>query len=73
MRLDPTLPAGDIQEFFFDWYPVFGVFFMSMLLFVFLTLLRSTMGTTKPETVKASKTGRCSGRRSRGSTPPRTS
>jgi len=48
--------AGEIQEFFFDWYPVFGVFFMSMLLLVFLRLMRTTVGTTKPETVKASQT-----------------
>jgi cell division protease FtsH len=47
---------GSIQEFFFDWYPVFGVFFMACLLLVFFRLMRSTMGTTKPETVKASKT-----------------
>ena len=47
---------SEIQEFFFDWYPVFGVFFMAMLLFVFLKLMRSTVGSTKPETVKASKT-----------------
>ena len=52
----PTLTANEIQGFFFDWYPVFGVVFMFGLLFVFLTLLRGTMGTTKPETVKASKT-----------------
>ncbi|MGE5283257.1 MAG: ATP-dependent metallopeptidase FtsH/Yme1/Tma family protein [Chloroflexota bacterium] len=45
-----------IHEFAFDWYPVFGVFFMACLLLVFLRLMRSTMGTTKPETVKASKT-----------------
>jgi cell division protease FtsH len=48
--------ASEIQSFFFDWYPVFGVFFMFGLLLVFLKLLRGTMGTTKPETVKASKT-----------------
>jgi cell division protease FtsH len=48
--------AEDIKNFFFDWYPVFGVFFMFGLLIVFVTLLRGTMGTTKPETVKASKT-----------------
>ncbi len=48
--------AHGIQEFFFDWYPVFGVVFMAGLLFVFLRLMRSTMGSTKPETVKASKT-----------------
>ncbi len=44
-----------VQEFFFDWYPVFGVIFMAMLLFVFLRLMRSTVGSTKPETVKAAK------------------
>jgi cell division protease FtsH len=48
--------ASDIQEFFFDWYPVFGVIFMACLLLVFLKLMRSTVGTTKPETVKASQT-----------------
>jgi cell division protease FtsH len=48
--------ANEIQEFFFDWYPVFGVFFMLCLLIVFLKLMRTTVGTTKPETVKASKT-----------------
>ena len=51
-----AITTGGIHEFFFDWYPVFGVFFMGCLLFVFLRLMRSTMGTTKPETVKASKT-----------------
>src|SRR4051795_1323848 len=49
------LPAS-IQEFFFDWYPVFGVFFSAGLLTVFVLLLRGTMRTTRPETVKASKT-----------------
>ncbi|HEX4305452.1 MAG TPA: AAA family ATPase [Solirubrobacterales bacterium] len=44
-----------VQEFFFDWYPVFGVLFMAMLLFVFLRLMRTTIGSTKPETVKASR------------------
>jgi cell division protease FtsH len=44
-----------IQEFFFDWYPVFGVLFMAMLLLVFLRLMRTTIGSTKPETVKATK------------------
>jgi cell division protease FtsH len=46
--------AGDIQRFFFDWYPVFGVIFMAGLLLLFLRLLRTTVGSTKPETVKAS-------------------
>jgi cell division protease FtsH len=56
MSLIQALPAGDIKSFFFDWYPVFGVIFMFGLLMIFLTLLRSTVGSTKPETVKASKT-----------------
>src|SRR3954453_14106165 len=56
MEIFQSLPAGDIKEFFFDWYPVFGVFFMFALLMVFVTLLRPTIGSTKPETVKASKT-----------------
>ena len=73
MHLIQTLIAGDIQGFFFDWYPVFGVFFMFSLLLVFVTLLRSTVGSTKPETVKAARRSRSSGRRSRASTRPRTS
>ena len=48
--------AADIQEFFFNWYPVFGVLFMSILCFVFLKMMRGMMGSTKPETVKASRT-----------------
>src|SRR3954454_19044111 len=48
--------ATEVQEFFFNWYPVFGVFFMALLLFVFLKMMRGMMGTTKPETVKASRT-----------------
>ena len=56
MNLILALQASDIKSFFFDWYPVFGVVFMFCLLLVFVTLLRGTMGTTKPETVKASKT-----------------
>ncbi len=56
MHLTQALAASEIQSFFFDWYPVFGVFFMCGLLLVFLKLLRGTMGTTKPETVKASQT-----------------
>jgi cell division protease FtsH len=48
--------AQEIQNFFFNWYPVFGVVFMAALLVVFFRLLRSTMGSTKPETVKASQT-----------------
>src|SRR5215203_2595087 len=46
----------EIQEFFFNWYPVFGVVFMALLLFVFLKMMRGMMGSTKPETVKASRT-----------------
>jgi cell division protease FtsH len=48
--------AEEIQEFFFNWYPVFGVFFMALLLYIFLKMTRGMMGTTKPETVKASHT-----------------
>src|SRR3954466_13674507 len=48
--------AQEVQEFFFNWYPVFGVFFMALLLFIFLRMMRGMMGTTKPETVKASRT-----------------
>jgi cell division protease FtsH len=50
------MTAASIQSFFFEWYPVFGIFFMFCLLIVFVTLLRGTLGATKPETVKASKT-----------------
>jgi cell division protease FtsH len=56
MHLIQILPAGDVKGFFFDWYPVFGVFFMFCLMVIFVSLLRSTMGSTKPQTVKASKT-----------------
>ncbi|HEY1855247.1 MAG TPA: AAA family ATPase [Solirubrobacterales bacterium] len=48
--------SESIQNFFFNWYPVFGVFFMALLLLVFLRLMRTTVGSTKPETVKASRT-----------------
>ena len=48
--------ATEIQEFFFNWYPVFGVIFSGCLIVIFLKLLRTTVGSTKPETVKASKT-----------------
>ncbi len=44
-----------VQEWFFNWYPVFGVFFMAVLLLVFMRKLRMTVGSTKPESVKASK------------------
>ena len=62
MYLPLALSAEGIQEFVFDWYPIFGVVFMFMLLLIFMRLMRSTMGSTKPETVKASK-----GRRSASS------
>jgi cell division protease FtsH len=48
------LVAG-VSDFFFEWYPVFGVAFSAGLLIVFVLLLRSTMGSTRPETVKASQ------------------
>jgi cell division protease FtsH len=56
MALVLAFQANEVKNFFFDWYPVFGVFFMFALLLVFVTLLRGTLGATKPETVKASKT-----------------
>src|SRR5215510_16063668 len=48
--------AQEVRTFFENWYPVVAVFFMGGMLFIFFRLLRSTVGTTKPETVKASKT-----------------
>ena len=50
------LLASSFTDFFFEWYPVFGVVFSGGLLIIFVLLLRSTMGTTRPETVKASST-----------------
>ncbi|MGZ5324007.1 MAG: ATP-dependent metallopeptidase FtsH/Yme1/Tma family protein [Solirubrobacterales bacterium] len=47
---------GGVSDFFFEWYPVFGVAFSGGLLIVFVILLRNTMGTTRPETIKASRT-----------------
>jgi cell division protease FtsH len=55
MLLPLGLTATEVQDFAFNWYPVFGVIFMFVLLLIFLRLMRSTMGSTKPETVKASK------------------
>jgi ATP-dependent Zn protease len=50
------LPAADLKQFLFDWYPLFGVLFMACLLLVFVTLMRTTMSSTKPEMVKSNKT-----------------
>src|SRR5256886_11231293 len=47
---------ASVPDFFFTWYPVFGVAFSGGILIVFVFLLRATMGTTRPETVKGSKT-----------------
>jgi cell division protease FtsH len=44
-----------ISDFVFEWYPVFGVVFMAGLLVVFVLLLRGTMRSTKPETIRASQ------------------
>jgi cell division protease FtsH len=55
-KLLTEILTADLKTFVFDWYPVFGVFFMAGLLLVFMALLRSTMRSTKPQTVKASKT-----------------
>src|SRR6266516_390162 len=43
-------------HFFLDWYPVFGGLSMAGILAVFLYIARGMMGTTRPETVKSSKT-----------------
>src|SRR6266508_5916918 len=48
--------ATTFNDFIFDWYPVFGVVFSGGLLVIFVLLLRNAMGTTRPETVRASKT-----------------
>src|SRR5215475_9678801 len=48
--------AQEIRTFFENWYPVVAVFFMGGMLIIFSRLLRSTMGSTKPETVKSTKT-----------------
>ena len=45
-----------LRAFFDEWYTVFGVFFMAALLGVFLLIYRGTLGATRPQTVKASKT-----------------
>jgi cell division protease FtsH len=58
--MDATLTtiaaSKSFTDLVFEWYPVFGVVFSAGLLVVFIMLLRSTMGSTRPETVKASKT-----------------
>ena len=54
--MDGLLPVAGLSDFAFEWYPVFGVFFSAGLLVVFILLLRNTMGSTRPETVKASRT-----------------
>jgi cell division protease FtsH len=54
--MDGLFTVAGLSDFLFEWYPVFGVFFMAALLCVFVVLLRNTMGSTRPETVKASKT-----------------
>jgi cell division protease FtsH len=51
------LLASSISDFIFEWYPVFGVAFSAGILAVFIVLLRSTMGSTRPESVKASSAG----------------
>lgn len=53
--LTGALAEATIRDFFSDWYPVFGVFFMAALLFVFILIYRGTLGATRPETVKGSQ------------------
>jgi cell division protease FtsH len=50
-----ALTAASLRGFFTDWYPVFGVFFMAALLAVFILIYKGTLGATRPETVKGSK------------------
>jgi cell division protease FtsH len=52
----PLILGSSFTDLVFEWYPVFGVVFSAGLLTVFVMLLRSTMGSTRPETVKASHT-----------------
>src|SRR5262245_49241986 len=47
---------ASVSDFFFEWYPVFGVAFSGGLLIILGFMLKSMMGTTRPETVKASRT-----------------
>src|SRR5215470_2587380 len=47
---------ADVKDFALEWQPVFAIVFMGALLTVFIILLRSTIGTTRPERIKASKT-----------------
>jgi cell division protease FtsH len=47
---------ASVTDFFALWYPVFAVFFSAAILAVFLYIARGMMGTTRPETVKASQT-----------------
>jgi cell division protease FtsH len=54
--LTHAVNVAAISDFFFTWYPVFGVVFMAGLLSVFALLLRQTMRSTKPETVRSSST-----------------
>jgi cell division protease FtsH len=57
MTLNVLISQGGFTDLVFEWYPVFGVLFSLGLLVVFVMLLRGMMGTTRPEAVKASKTG----------------
>ena len=58
VSLADTVPllAQGFNDFIFEWYPVFGVGFSLGILVIFVVILRGTMGTTRPETVKASET-----------------
>jgi cell division protease FtsH len=51
---DAFLQAS-LRDFFTDWYPVFGVFFMAALLAVFILIYKGTLGATRPETVKGNQ------------------
>jgi cell division protease FtsH len=56
MGMDAPFTIASLTDTVFEWYPVFGVLFSAGLLIVFVLLLRHAMGTTRPETAKASRT-----------------
>jgi hypothetical protein len=54
--MDAPFTIASLTDTVFEWYPVFGVLSSAGLLIVFVLLLRHAMGTTRPETTKASHT-----------------
>src|ERR1044072_2105969 len=50
------MPVADFFQFVDQWYASATLFLMAALLLIFILLYRSTVGATRPETIKASKT-----------------